>query len=183
MSNLIWDHSLKTSANFHDFWPLPPTIDIPSKCLWRGFLILMFCDLWTIGTWGHPSLSKACWRLKWMVPFSKFIFQKSSTDQQGEKWSLVFNLPLTYYRVKDVKVTVSFRKFTAKFHEFSISNSESKIFTIVLFLIWCEEKEINKTWSDWSRNRVKDVRVTISFQFYIFTSKFHEFRNPKFQIQ
>ena len=37
--------------NFHDFW----TISIPAECLWRGFLIFMYCDLWTIGTWGHPS--------------------------------------------------------------------------------------------------------------------------------
>ena len=29
----------------------------------------MYCDLWTIGTWGHPSPPKTCWRLKWMVPF------------------------------------------------------------------------------------------------------------------
>ena len=25
------DHPFKTSANFHDFWPLPPTIGIPAK--------------------------------------------------------------------------------------------------------------------------------------------------------
>ena len=49
------DHPFKTSANFHDFWPLPPTIGIPAKCLWRRFLILMYCDLSTIETWGHPS--------------------------------------------------------------------------------------------------------------------------------
>ena len=56
--NIIRDHPFKTSANFHDFWPLPPcptTISVRAKCLWRGFLILMYFDLWTIGTWGHPS--------------------------------------------------------------------------------------------------------------------------------
>ena len=37
------------------FDPYPPTIGIPAKFLWRGFLILMFCDLWTIGTWGYLS--------------------------------------------------------------------------------------------------------------------------------
>ena len=68
--SLVRDHSFKTSANFHDFWPLPPTIGIRAKCLWRGFLILMYCDLLTIGTWGHPSPPKTCWRLKWMVPKS-----------------------------------------------------------------------------------------------------------------
>ena len=35
--------------------PYTPTIGIPAKCLWRGFLILMYCDPLTIGTWGHPS--------------------------------------------------------------------------------------------------------------------------------
>jgi hypothetical protein len=61
----VRDHPFKTSANFE---PLPPTIGIPAKCLWRGFLILIYCDLLTIGIWGHPSPSTACWRLKWMVP-------------------------------------------------------------------------------------------------------------------
>ena len=50
-----WDHSFKTSANFQDFWTLPPTIGIPAKCLWWGFLTLMYCDRLTIGKWGHPS--------------------------------------------------------------------------------------------------------------------------------
>ena len=35
------------------FDPYPPTIGMPAKCLWRGFLILKYCDLFTIGTWGH----------------------------------------------------------------------------------------------------------------------------------
>ena len=47
------------------FDPYPPTIDIPAKCLWRGFLILMYCDLWT-----PPP--KTCWHLKWMVPMENF---------------------------------------------------------------------------------------------------------------
>ena len=64
--SINWDHSFKTAANFHDFWPLPPYHR--HSGLWRGFLILMYCDLWAIGTWGHPSPPKTCWRLKWMVP-------------------------------------------------------------------------------------------------------------------
>ena len=40
---------------FKIFDPYPPTIGIPAKCLWRGFLILKCCDLLTVGTWGHPS--------------------------------------------------------------------------------------------------------------------------------
>ena len=59
---------LRRRQIFTIFDPYPPTIGIPAKCLWRGFLILMYCDLWTIGTWGHPSPPKTCWRLKWMVP-------------------------------------------------------------------------------------------------------------------
>ena len=46
---------LRRRQIFTIFDPYPPTIGIPAKCLWRGFLILMYCDLWTIGTWGHPS--------------------------------------------------------------------------------------------------------------------------------
>ena len=45
---------------FTSFDPYPPTIGIPAKCLWRGFLILMYCDLWTIGTWRHPYPPKTC---------------------------------------------------------------------------------------------------------------------------
>jgi hypothetical protein len=39
----------------------------------------MYCDLWTIGTWGHPSPPKTCWRLKWMVPYA-------NNDIRTEKW-------------------------------------------------------------------------------------------------
>ena len=46
---------LRRRQIFTIFDPYPPTIGIPAKCLWRGFLILMYCDLLTIGTWGHPS--------------------------------------------------------------------------------------------------------------------------------
>ena len=40
---------------FTIFDPYPPTIGIPAKYLWRGFLFLMYCDLLTIGPRGHPS--------------------------------------------------------------------------------------------------------------------------------
>ena len=60
---------LRRRQIFTIFDPYPPTIGIPAKCLWRGFLILMYCDLWTIGTWGYPSPPKTCRRLKWMVPY------------------------------------------------------------------------------------------------------------------
>ena len=46
---------LRRRQIFTIFDPYPPTIGIPAKCLWRGFFILMYCDLLTIGTWGHPS--------------------------------------------------------------------------------------------------------------------------------
>ena len=46
---------LRRRQIFTIFDPYPPSICIPGKCLWRGFLILMYCDLLTISTWGHPS--------------------------------------------------------------------------------------------------------------------------------
>ena len=46
---------LRRRQIFTIFDPNPPTIGIPAKCLWRGFVILMYCDLSTIGTWGHSS--------------------------------------------------------------------------------------------------------------------------------
>ena len=64
---------LRRRQIFTIFDPYPPTIGVPAKCLWRGFLILMYCDLLTISTWGHPSPPKTCWRLKWMVPFCKYF--------------------------------------------------------------------------------------------------------------
>ena len=64
---------LRRRQIFTIFDPHPPTIGIPAKCLWRRFLILMYCDLLTIGTWGHPSPPKTCWRLKWMVPIVKIV--------------------------------------------------------------------------------------------------------------
>ena len=46
---------LRRRQIFTIFDPYPPTIGIPAKCFWRGFLILMYCDFSTISTWGHPS--------------------------------------------------------------------------------------------------------------------------------
>ena len=58
--------------------------------LMKVFLILMYCDLLTIGTWGHPFPHKTCWRFKWMVPkqaqflrtWIRYVYQKSF----GEFW-------------------------------------------------------------------------------------------------
>ena len=36
---------LRRRQVFMIFYPYPPTIGIPAKCLLRGFLILMYCDL------------------------------------------------------------------------------------------------------------------------------------------
>ena len=59
---------LRRRQIFMIFDTYPPSIGIPAKCLWRGFFILMYCELLTIGTRGHPSPPKTFWRLKWMVP-------------------------------------------------------------------------------------------------------------------
>ena len=32
----VWDHPFKTSANFHDFWPLPPYHQHSTKMLMKG---------------------------------------------------------------------------------------------------------------------------------------------------
>ena len=48
---------LRRRQIFMIFDPYPPTIGIPAKYLWRGFLILIYCDIWTIGTWGYPRPS------------------------------------------------------------------------------------------------------------------------------
>ena len=41
---------LRRRQIFTIFDPYPAIIGIPAKCLQRGFLILMCCDLWTIST-------------------------------------------------------------------------------------------------------------------------------------
>jgi len=78
LSEHIGTIHLRRRQIFTIFDPYPPTIGIPAKCLWRGFLILMYCDLWTIGTWGHPSPPKTCWRLKWMVPNLDFELRSNN---------------------------------------------------------------------------------------------------------
>ena len=82
---------LRRRQIFTIFDPYPPTIGIPAKCLWRGFLILMYCDLLTIGIWGHPSPPKTCWRLKWMVPIMK------SRDQMSVLLPVVGNFGTTQH--------------------------------------------------------------------------------------
>ena len=71
---VLRDHSFKTSANFTIFDLYPPTIGISAKCLWRGFLILIYCDILTIGPWGHPSPLRHAdvlneWYLSWIWSF------------------------------------------------------------------------------------------------------------------
>ena len=51
---LTRDHPFKTSVNFHDFWPLHPYHQHSSKCLWRGFFILMYCNLWLLAHGDTP---------------------------------------------------------------------------------------------------------------------------------
>ena len=68
---LLRDHPFKTSANFHDFWPLPPYHRHSSKMLMKGIFdpyVLWPFDHRPLGT---PLPPKTCWRLKWMVPSPK----------------------------------------------------------------------------------------------------------------
>ena len=70
----IRDHSFKTSANFHDFWPLPPSVG--------SFLVL------SVGKFGKfltPPPPKTCRRLKWMVP--KFTIQSSNPHPSWMKFT------------------------------------------------------------------------------------------------
>ena len=73
---LIWyvrnrDHPLKTSANFHEFWPLPPNVGsfllLLSVCKFGQFLIpspprnvkvLSFKNGWSSNTTWNTSISK-----------------------------------------------------------------------------------------------------------------------------
>ena len=55
------------SANFHDFWPLPPYHS--SKMLMKGIF-----DPYVLWPFDHrhmktPLPPKTCWRLRWMVPY------------------------------------------------------------------------------------------------------------------
>ena len=68
---LTRDHPFRTSVNFHDFWPLHPYRQNSSKMLMKGIFYPYVLQPLTVGPWGHPSLPKTCWRLKWMVPYSR----------------------------------------------------------------------------------------------------------------
>jgi hypothetical protein len=70
---------------FTIFDPYPPTIGIPAKCLSRGFLILMYCDLLTIGTWGHPYPLRHAdvlngWSLRQLAAVANKDIEKVSTN-------------------------------------------------------------------------------------------------------
>ena len=64
------DHPFKPSANFHDFWPLPPYLQHFSKMLMKGIF-----DPYVLWPFDHRHMGialypKTCWRLKWMVPYT-----------------------------------------------------------------------------------------------------------------
>ena len=80
ISNIIfvWDHPFKTSANFLDFWPLPPfrrqfftTIrwqiwpmfdPSPKKCLLNGWSLWVVPELSQGCPMAIPGLSQGCFR-------------------------------------------------------------------------------------------------------------------------
>ena len=101
LAKLLGTIDLRRRQIFMIFDPYLPTIGIPAKCLWRGFLMFMYCELLTIGTWGHPSPPKTCWRLKWMVPY--VIFQ-NVIPTKGKYWqfyitffsNILFSFPIVY---------------------------------------------------------------------------------------
>ena len=70
----VEDHPYKTSANFHNFWPLPPYHRHSSKMLMKGIsdpYILWPFDHWHMG---KPLPPKTCWCLIWMVAKGMWIF-------------------------------------------------------------------------------------------------------------
>ena len=119
---------------FPIFDPYPPTIGIPSR-LWRGFLILMYCDLWTISTWRHPSSPKTCWCLKWMVPkirmnaFWKTIY----THCLKHKAPIFSQKSSPTFRWRDATMTQNFSKgmeanFRSIFHKLmAMPESKTKL--------------------------------------------------------
>ena len=78
---LIRDHPFKKSANFHDFWPLPPYHRHSSKMLMKGifdpYVLRLFDHLYMV----TPLPPKTCWRLKWMVPY--FEIHEKKLDEIG----------------------------------------------------------------------------------------------------
>ena len=64
-----------------------------------------------------------------LAKFNSLLPFRFSYSECKSKWSLVFNLPLTYYRVKDVRVTVPFLKILKIHRKVSrISNLKFLIF-------------------------------------------------------
>ena len=57
LTMVVWDHPFKTSANFHDFWPLPPSV---------GSFFYYYPSANLANFWPLPP--KKCRRLKWVVP-------------------------------------------------------------------------------------------------------------------
>ena len=77
----------------------------------------MYCDLLTIGTWRHPSPSKTCWRLKWMVPYPKKII---------EFWFLDFGSKVGHhFRDKEILSWISW-KCKSISDRFDVLNKNSK---------------------------------------------------------
>ena len=87
----VWDHPFKTSANFHDFWLLPPTVG--------SFLLL------SIGKFGQFLTSpppKKCRRLTWMVPIALL------RHYFGQKPSYVFHHTLCLSNFKAYAIRLHF---------------------------------------------------------------------------
>ena len=83
---------LRRRQIFTIFDPYPPTIGIPAKCLWRRFLILMYCDLSTIET---------CWRLGWSQNCRRL---NEFTGKLQSKIALAYCLPKNFdHRIKNQK--------------------------------------------------------------------------------
>ena len=134
----------------------------------------MYCDLWTIGTWGHPSPPRTCWRLKWMVPKNR----KRVSHSNRIKWfirsrpSEIFNIRIlmliTLYTAKKKPPRIALKPKilkNRKFYQHNLSKVKNKrclhyfTYTFDLILIPMHSKNL-----DLAENRYYAVTFNKSIQ-------------------
>ena len=113
------DHPFKTSAHFHDFWPLPPPLGVS-----------YYCPLANLSNFWPPP-SKKCRRLKCMVPYIfNSIFQgnllRCIVKCSGTAWSVVKVRFFRRYYVAH-QIPNFFKHFTVPMYWKNVR--DSKIFT------------------------------------------------------
>ena len=94
----------------------------------------MYCDLWTIGTWGHPSPPKTCRRLKWMVPYililSNYTIILSFRPILSYTFSLFYRLILFYTLILSFRQILSYT--LNLFYRLILSDSVTQYYSLIL---------------------------------------------------